>query len=131
MKVALDTNAYSGFMRGDSLVIECLRNAGQIILPAPVVGELLFGFRAGRRAQQNRSQLNQFLSKPIVHFSETDFSVCDRYALVLHQLRNKGRPIPTNDIWIAAHALALGADLLSADQHFSFIDGLSWINPLG
>ena len=39
-------------------------------------------------------------------------------------LRAKGRPIPANDIWIAAHALEAGADLVSYDRHFDQIDGL-------
>ena len=41
-------------------------------------------------------------------------------------LRRKGRPIPTNDIWIAAHAMESGADLVSADRHFEEVDGLAW-----
>jgi predicted nucleic acid-binding protein len=42
-------------------------------------------------------------------------------------LRKKGRPIPTNDIWIAAHAIETGADLISSDPHFDQIDDLPWI----
>ena len=42
-------------------------------------------------------------------------------------LRAKGRPIPTNDIWIAAHAMETGADLVSADRHFEHVDGIAWI----
>lgn len=49
--------------------------------------------------------------------------------MIVSGLKKNGRPIPTNDIWIAAHALALGVDLLSSDEHFSEIDGLSWLKP--
>lgn len=45
------------------------------------------------------------------------------------QLRRKGRPIPTNDIWIAAQALQTGADLISFDAHFGEIDGVAWVEP--
>jgi len=48
----------------------------------------------------------------------------DSYALVYAGLRRKGQPIPTNDLWIAASALELGAALLTRDAHFSQIDGL-------
>ncbi len=41
----------------------------------------------------------------------------------------EGRPIPTNDIWIAAHAMEAGADLVSSDRHFGEIDGLGWQMP--
>lgn len=129
MKLVLDTNAYTGFLRGDEKVIHVVRQAEHLYLPATVVGELLFGFRGGNRYEENVDQLRRFLDSPLVDFSETNQTVCHRYALVLQQLRSKGRPIPTNDVWIAAHALALGADLLSWDQHFSLIEGLSWIGP--
>lgn len=42
-------------------------------------------------------------------------------------LRAKGRPIPTNDIWIAAHVMETGADLVSADRHFEHVDGIAWL----
>ena len=128
VRLVLDTNAYSGLMRGDAGVVGIARAAAHIYLPAPVLGELLYGFRGGNRFRENRQQLFDFLAAPSVEFVATDQTVCDRYSLVLQQLKSKGRPIPTNDVWIAAHALALGADLLSADEHFSAIDGLSWIH---
>jgi len=52
----------------------------------------------------------------------------DRYSRIFSSLRAKGRPIPTNDVWIAAHAMETGADLLSADQHFKHVDGIAWIS---
>ena len=53
----------------------------------------------------------------------------DRFGMIAIRLRRKGQPIPTNDIWIAAHALETGTDLVSFDRHFAAIDGLAWINP--
>jgi tRNA(fMet)-specific endonuclease VapC len=52
-------------------------------------------------------------------------SGCQRYAEILAHLRRSGRPIPTNDIWIAASALVYDMILVSADAHFRFIDGLT------
>jgi len=129
VRLVLDTNAYSGLMRGNESFARHVRLAERIYVPAPVFGELLFGFRGGDRFHQNKEQLQRFLSTPQVQFVPTDQPVCDRYALILQQLRAKGRPIPTNDIWIAAHTLALGADLLSSDQHFAELEGLSWLSP--
>ena len=129
MKVILDTNAYSAWKRGDQTVVELVRKSEWLHFSPIVVGELLFGFRGGARYHENREQLKQFLGASPVEFVPMDQTVCDRYALVLQQLRAKGRSIPTNDIWIAAHTLALGADLLSFDQHFAAIDGLSWLSP--
>ena len=50
-------------------------------------------------------------------------------AALRKKVRKKGRPIPTNDVWIAAHALESGAELISYDRHFEFIDGLVWTRP--
>ena len=129
MRLVLDTNAYSGLMRGTAAVVRYAQSATRIYIPAPVMGELLVGFRGGDRFRENKDQLHRFLNTPVVEFVPTDQTVCDRYALILHQLKAKGRPIPTNDIWVAAHTLALGADLLSSDQHFAAVDGLSWVSP--
>jgi len=125
MKLMLDTSAYSGLMRGDARIAQAVREAEKLIVPATVLGELLYGFRMGKRAGQNKQQLRDFLNSPYVTFKTADEPVCERYALVMQQLREKGRPIPSNDVWIAAHALAEGADLLTLDAHFEDIDGLS------
>lgn len=53
----------------------------------------------------------------------------DRFGRIAATLRRKGRPLPTNDIWIAAHAMESGADLLSFDGHFEHVEGLAWIQP--
>ncbi len=57
-------------------------------------------------------------------------NTADRFGRIAAALRTKDRPIPTNDIWIAAHTMESGADLLSYDRHFSAVDGLAWV-PLG
>jgi len=124
VKVLLDTSAYSALMSGDERVAGVVRSSEQIVIPAVVMGELLYGFAGGNRSRQNRKQLELFLESDRVVFQETDRSVCERYALVMHHLRAKGRPIPTNDVWIGAHALAAGADLVTLDQRFSEIEGL-------
>ena len=121
----LDTNAYSGLIRGDYRIIASVRRAEMLLVPATVVGELLCGFRMGNRFKENNERLREFLASPYVKFSGVNLNVCKRYALIMRQLRRKGRPIPTNDVWIAAHSLAEGADLLTLDDHFLAIDGLS------
>jgi len=44
-------------------------------------------------------------------------------------LRRRGKPIPANDMWIAAHAMETGAELLSSDTHFQYVEGLAWTDP--
>jgi predicted nucleic acid-binding protein len=48
----------------------------------------------------------------------------ERFALIKDALRRKGKPIPVNDIWIAARCMETGSVLLSGDEHFNSIGGL-------
>jgi predicted nucleic acid-binding protein len=122
--VALDTNAYAAFKRGDEQIVAVLQHAPTIIVCATVLGELLGGFAAGQRESTNRNELTQFLSTPRVKVVPSTTATADLYALVYAALRRKGQPIPTNDLWIAASSLEYGAVLLTLDAHFQNIDGL-------
>ena len=129
MKVLLDTNAYVELRRGNPAVAELVRSAERVLFSAIVAGELLYGFQNGKRFQQNLRELSAFLDSPFVTFLDANLVTADRFGRIAAALRKKGRPLPTNDIWIAAHALETGADLVSFDQHFEHIDGLAWICP--
>jgi tRNA(fMet)-specific endonuclease VapC len=122
--VALDTNAYAAFKRGDAEVLAVLRAAPDILVSTIVMGELLAGFAAGSREARNREELAQFIATPRVRLVPVSEVTADSYALIYSQLRRKGKPIPTNDLWIAASALEHGAALLTFDAHFVAIDGL-------
>jgi predicted nucleic acid-binding protein len=123
--IALDTNAYTAFKRGDEQIVSVLQHAPNIIVCVTVLGELLGGFAADQRESNNRSELTQFLNTPRVKVVSSTTATADLYALVYAALRRKGQPIPTNDLWIAASSLEHGAALLTLDAHFKYIDGLS------
>ena len=103
-----------------------VRGSEEVLLPIVVIGELLYGFRNGSRLERNTGELQEFLENPFVSVPPTTLTTADRYARVAARLRAKGRPIPSNDIWIAAHAMETGADLISYDGHFDHVDGLAW-----
>ena len=128
MRVLLDSNAYSHLKRGHRRIVDIVRNSEAILLPPVVVGELLYGFRCGSRTERNARELRAFLETPRVSVAAMSLVTADRYSRVAAALRGKGRPIPTNDIWIAAHAMETGADLVSYDRHFDHVDGLAWIH---
>lgn len=90
-----------------------------------VVGELLFGFRNGSRYDENTQALRSFVRDPNVRLLPITWDTADLFGRISTVLRKKGKPIPTNDIWIAAHAMEARADLLSSDPHFGNVDGLS------
>ena len=122
--ISLDTNAYTAFKRGDADVLGVLQRAPDIVVSATVLGELLAGFAAGEGGAQHRQELAQFLHSPRVRVVACTETTADNYALIYAALRRKGRPIPTNDIWVAASALEHGTALLSSDAHYAEIDGL-------
>ncbi len=120
----LDTNAYTALMLGDAQTLEVLAHAERLLINSVVLGELLGGFAAGNREAQNRALLAKFLDSPRVELLAIGSATADSYALVYANLRRKGQPIPSNDLWIAASALENGAALLTHDAHFSHVEGL-------
>jgi len=126
MKVLLDTNAYSALGRGDAAVAESVRRAQSVVFSVVVAGELLHGFRAGSRYRKNLATLEDFLDQSFVEFLPVTFATADRFARIAADLRRRGTPIPSNDIWIAAHAMESGAELLSFDAHFGSVEGLAF-----
>ena len=89
-----------------------------------VIAELFFGFSLGEKERKNRQELEAFLNAPRVEVLPNDLETADYYALIVKRLKTKGRPIPTNDIWIAANAMKHGLALYSFDSHFKEIEGL-------
>lgn len=120
----MDTNAYAAFKQGDADAVQVLQHAPHILIPTTVLGELLGGFAAGSRERANRSELSRFLQSPRVRTVSCSDSTADFYALVYSALRRKGKPIPTNDMWIAASCLEHGAALFTLDAHFAQVGGL-------
>ena len=119
--LVFDTSAYALFKRGHEVAIEFIQSATHILVPAIVLGELLSGFAAGSRAEQNRLELQQFLASPRVVVMPVTEETAYRYATIWLYLRQTGRPIPANDLWIAALTMEHGAVLLSADAHFQHV----------
>ncbi len=123
MTVVLDTNTYSEWVR-DGRWAELIGRATSVLVPAPVLGELRDGFLKGSRASENERTLMAFLSSDIVKVAHVREETSHVYARFKNDLRRKGKPIPINDIWIAAISYESGGTLLTGDRHFGFIDGL-------
>lgn len=129
MRILLDTTAYSDLARGHSLITDRVRQAEGVLLSSVVAGELLGGFHNGTRFRENFADLQRFLAQPRIHLIPVTLTTADRYGRIYAALRRRGQPIPTNDMWIAAHAMETGAELLSSDPHFQYVEGLAWTNP--
>ena len=127
MKRLLDTNAYVELLKGNATVVDLVRSAERIAFSMVVVGELLFGFRNGNRYDRNLAALDDFLSQPWIELAQVTRTTADRFGRIAAALRKTGTPIPTNDIWIAAHALETGAELLTFDRHFEDAGFHRWL----
>lgn len=117
-RYCLDTSAYSRFQLGESQVRGLIDGAVWIGFPAIALGELRAGFMQGRDRDRNDQVLAEFLANPVVEVLAVDDEVSLQYAEIVLELRRKGTPIPTNDIWIAATAARAGAIVLTYDDHF-------------
>ena len=126
-RLLIDTNIYSYALKGDDGVVEVLKKAEQIGISVISIGELLSGFKGGGKEQKNREELEIFLDSPRVVVYSLDEYTSDFYAEILNNLREIGKPVPTNDIWIAAVAFQNGLKLFTKDIHFKAIAGLSLV----
>ncbi len=125
----LDTNAYVAMAKGDARVAGLIREAEEVVLSMVVVGELLYGFRHGSRRARNVELLDDFLAQPVVAVKDVTRATAEWFAEISTGLRRKGHPIPTNDVWIAAHAFETGSELITFDRHFSQVPGLLLRHP--
>lgn len=124
MIAALDTNAYSDFMRGDESRVHIVRTARHLYLPLMVLGELRAGFAAGNRESTNAANLQRFLNSPRVSVLLPDEQTAHHYAQLYVQLRKKAVAIPTNDLWIAALVVQHHLGLCTSDAHFQHLPQL-------
>lgn len=123
-RLMIDTNIYSHALVGTPDVVDVLRTVKKIYFCVVSIGELLSGFKGGNQEKENRKELAIFLDAPRVRVLSIDDETAEFYAEIINNLKNAGRPIPTNDIWIGAVALQHGLKLYSKDHHFRYIPGL-------
>jgi len=123
-KILLDTNAYVAFKRGDKDALRIIQKAATIGFSVIVLGKLLAGFTAGSKESTNREELKTFLDSPRVVLLNVSETTSEFYTKIFSGLKEKGKTIPTNDLWIAATALEHGYAIFTYDRHFKEIDGL-------
>ena len=125
-KVALDTNIVIDILNGKMETSEKIKEYQIIYLPVTVCGELLFGAKNSSKRQQNEPKFQAFIQQcQILEIHEV---IAETYAEVRKKLKDKGRPLPENDIWIAATCLANDIPLMSHDKHFKEIEELQLIS---
>jgi tRNA(fMet)-specific endonuclease VapC len=97
-----------------------------IYMPVVAQAELLVGIEL-TVAESHKQRLRALYEQLIIEIAEIVYinsQVAEQYAFIFTELRRKGRPIETNDIWIAAIAKAYNMVLVTNDEHFQYVDGL-------
>lgn len=121
-KYLLDTNVAIAFFAGDLSVQEKVRDAEYIVAVPPVIGELCFGAQKSNRVTENLDKIDLLVQQSIVF--PCDLETAQLYGIIKERLRRRGRPIPNNDIWIAAIALQHDLVLVTRDAHFDEVESL-------
>ena len=124
LKAALDTSAWIWFRKNEAQIVSRIQSATAVFVSSVAIGELEAAFLTGTRARENQLLLDRFLDEPLVREIEINSKVARRYGALFAKLRSIGKPIPINDIWIAAAAIEVGARLLTFDRDFLRVPGL-------
>ncbi|MBI1811925.1 MAG: type II toxin-antitoxin system VapC family toxin [Nitrospirae bacterium] len=127
-RILIDTNTYAAFKRNDHRALQVFRTVEYIGVNIIALGELLSGFKGGSKEAKNRKELEQFLDSARVYVLPLDEETAEFYAKIYWDLKRKGKPIPANDIWVAASAMRHGLSLFTDDGHFGNIDSLILFN---
>ena len=122
--ILFDTNAYASFKRNEAAIIEIVQHAELIGISPIVIGELIAGFDGGNKAKQNKIELQKFLESSRIIVYPITLDTSHFFSQIYCTLKSKGKPIPTNDMWIASQALEHGCVVCTYDKHFGFIEGL-------
>ena len=117
----LDTNALSAAADGDPGVAAVLARADQMALPVIVLGEYRHGVAQSRHRASYENWLEELLNDNLV--LDIQEATTHYYAEITLELKRQGKPIPTNDIWIAALCRQHSLPLLSRDRHFDLVAG--------
>lgn len=127
----LDTNIISEIARNPSGPAGqrfALQERSALCTSVVVSAEVRFGLRSGKVAERTSAAMVAILDYIRVAALERD--VAESYAEIRTVLKNAGRPISANDYFIAAHALALDATLVTDDAAFARVPGLKVENWL-
>jgi tRNA(fMet)-specific endonuclease VapC len=118
----LDTNIVIAIFADEAAVRQQLAGAEEVFVPSIVLGELYYGAQKSARIASNVTRVDEFAANNSVLVCDTE--TAQQYGQIKSQLRAKGRPIPENDIWIAAIAKQHQLTLVTRDGHFNNVDGL-------
>jgi tRNA(fMet)-specific endonuclease VapC len=121
-KIVLDTNIVAAWLKGEEGIADKIDKAKEVYLPIIVIGELYYGAHYSTKVQKNISDIVRLTSQ--YNTLSIDESTTILYGQIKTKLRKKGKPVPENDIWIAAIAMQYNLIIITRDKHFKEIEGI-------
>ena len=121
-RVLLDTNIIIALFAQDSVVKNRLTAIDEVFIPAEALGKLFFGAHKSSKVEENLQRIRSFAAANVI--LACNLETAQHYGRTKNTLREIGRPIPENDIWIAAIALQNQLTVVTRDAHFSEIPSL-------
>ena len=118
----LDSNIIIDIFRGDKKTISRVKQIDGVYVPVIVIGELYYGANKSDQTPKRKSEIEQL--EEMVTILNITSSTARIYGEIKDKLRAKGRPIPENDIWIAATSLEHQLTLLTKDKRFENVEDL-------
>ena len=125
-RISLDTNIVIRLFKNDPIVTKVFDTITTICLPTPVIAELLFAARNSTYQKENLKVYNEFINACTV--LNITRETANLYSIIRLELKQKGRPIPENDLWIASICMEQNLPLFTGDAHFDTINGLKVVN---
>lgn len=114
----IDTSALSAGFRHHAGVVRAIQSSPFLFLNSVVLAESHCGYRGGRDRERNEARLTDFLTSNRVEVLAVTADTALRYSTLWYHARSIGKPIPQNDLWIAATAWEHGLELITLDAHF-------------
>uniref|UniRef100_UPI00404AFC28 type II toxin-antitoxin system VapC family toxin n=1 Tax=Flavobacterium sp. TaxID=239 RepID=UPI00404AFC28 len=122
----LDSNAIIDYLRGNNKSLLDLMEKKNVAVPVIVVGELYYGAENSTQIKKHLTQIEAFITS--ITIIDVTFETSKIYGSIRTKLKKLGKPIPENDIWIAAIALQNESVLITNDHHFKNIKNLKTIS---
>ena len=122
-KVLLDTSIVIELFSGNTEIADKINKLSAFSISATVLGELYIGIHRVANRSKHLKILSDFMELCTV--LDTNKDTAKHYGEIVSSLYKKGKPIPTNDIWIAASARQHGYTLITRDKHFKSIEDLT------
>jgi tRNA(fMet)-specific endonuclease VapC len=124
--IAVDSNAVIAYRAGNARACAAINGSAELFMPTMVLGELMYGALNSARPTENEKAVRAFADQCVI--MGVDQAVAERYAVIRMALKRKGKPMPENDVWIAALCMEYDVTLVTHDAHFNHVDRLRVFN---